>query len=25
VEKVRALGPLRLKVRAEHFPEEVAA
>ncbi len=25
VEKVRALGPLRLKVKPEHFPEEVAA
>jgi len=25
VEKVRALGPLRLKPKAEHFPEEVAA
>jgi F420-non-reducing hydrogenase iron-sulfur subunit len=25
VEKVRALGPLRLKVKAENFPEEVAA
>ena len=25
VEKVRALGPLRLTVKAEHVPEEVAA
>jgi len=25
VEKVRALGPLRLEIKAEHFPEEVAA
>jgi F420-non-reducing hydrogenase iron-sulfur subunit len=25
VEKVRALGPLQLKVKAEHVPEEVAA
>jgi F420-non-reducing hydrogenase iron-sulfur subunit len=25
VEKIRALGPLRLEIKTEHFPEEVAA
>jgi F420-non-reducing hydrogenase iron-sulfur subunit len=25
VEKIRALGPLRVEIKAEHFPEEVAA